>query len=148
MRKRLLTVLCTTGVLTSLLIASAVAQEGEHKTMPMPKGKMAGSDSSSKSGKKMSEKEAMDKMSGMSADEKAAMLDKMPAKDKTAAMNMSGKTMSDHEAMDAMGKMSNQEKADMMDQMPKDKKMAAMNAGSGTQNNSKKKGKMGPMKMP
>ena len=146
MRKRLLTTLFTTGVLTSLLIASVEAQPG-HKSMPMPmpNGKMAGSDSSSKSGKKMSEKEAMEKMSGMSADEKAAMLDTMPAKDKTAAMNMSGKKMSDHEAMDAMGKMSNQEKADMIDRMPTHKKMAAINAGSGTNNSSKKKGKM---KMP
>ncbi|MEP6636254.1 MAG: hypothetical protein ABJB97_05975 [Acidobacteriota bacterium] len=142
MRKRIPTVLATTGLLGGLVMASAVAQEGEHKKMSSDK--MASPDTP---GKKMSQQDTMDKMSAMSADDKGAMFDKMTEKDKMAAMNMSGKKMSSQEAMDAMGKMSNQDKADVIDKLPADKKMSMMNGGSGMHHGSKKMGKMGMGKM-
>jgi hypothetical protein len=62
-------------------------------------------------------------------DDKAALIDQMPVKDKTAAMKTPGQDVS---------KMSAQEKADMFDKMSMDKKMAMMQKGA-------KMGKMGKM---
>jgi hypothetical protein len=77
----------------------------------------------------------------MSADEKAAMFDKMSAHDKMSAMKMAGhdtSKMSSTERTDMMGKMSAQEKADAFDKMPMEKKMSAMHNASMTPKGAKK----------
>lgn len=81
------------------------------------------------SGKGMSKKSQMDMMDKMSADEKAAMFDKMSEKDRMAAMKMGGHDMgkmSSQEKMSMKDKMTAQEKADMFDKMPMDKRMSMM----------------------
>ena len=72
------------------------------------------------SGMKMSHDEAMEKMGKMTADDKAAMCDRMAAKDKRGAMK------DGHD----ISKMSTQEKADMFDKMPMDKQMSLMSGRS------------------
>jgi hypothetical protein len=62
------------------------------------------------------------------------MIDKMPVKDRTAAMKASGQNAS---------KMSAQAKADMFDKMPMDTKMTMMMAGDSTTQKGGKMGKMG-----
>lgn len=91
----------------------AMGQDDQSKMGKMDKtGKM--------SGMKMSHDEAMEKMGKMSVEDKAAMCDRMAAKDKKGAMK------DGHD----MSKMSTQEKADMFDKMPMDKQMSLMNGRS------------------
>ena len=107
----MLTKLHAIVIATALLVGWAAvpvfAQE-DHSKM----GKMFGT--------KMSHDEMVAKMDAMSTDDKAAMIDKMPAKDRMAAMKAAGQNAS---------KMSAQGKADMFDKMPMDKKMTMMMAG-------------------
>ena len=124
MRKRILTILGTAGLLSGLVISSALAQTSDDKKMSGATEKQA-----------MSHQETMDKMAALSTDEKAAIYDK------TVNQKMPGKK-SHPGMMGGMGKMSNQEKADMFDKMPMDQKMAAMNGGSGMHHGSKKIDKM------
>jgi hypothetical protein len=99
MYKRIQTGLAAAALLSGLAIMPAFAQTSDEKKMSddkMPGEKMHG--------KKMSHQEMMDKMGKMTADDKAAMFDKMAEKDKMSAMKMGG-----HD----MGKMSHTEMMDM-----------------------------------
>ena len=136
MNKRTGTAVITLGLLSSIFSASAAAQDGSDKKMSAHE----------MSGMKMSQKEATDKMAAMSADDKAAMYDKMSDKQKAAGMKMSGMKMSgkkmDHKGMGGMGNMSNQDKADMFDKMPMKDKMSMMNGAAGMHSSPKPMGKM------
>jgi hypothetical protein len=123
MRKRIGTALVAAGLFSGLAVIPAFAQDQS----TMSDGKMAGG--------KVSHQQMMDKMNSMSADDKAAMFDKMAPKDQMSAMKMSGHDMgkmSHQEMMDSMSKMSAQDKAAAFDKMPTSKKMAAMKMSQGT----------------
>lgn len=121
MRRKLRAIVVATALFASLAIIPVFAQE-DHSKM----GKMSGT--------KMSHDEMIAKMDAMSTNEKAAMIDKMPVKDRTAAMKASGQNSS---------KMSAQAKADMFDKMPMDTKMTMMMAGDSMTQKGGKMGKMG-----
>ena len=119
MRTKLQAIAVAAVVMASLTTMPVFAQE-DHSKM----GKMSGT--------KMSHDEMIAKMDAMSTDDKAALIDKMPAKDRMAAMKAAGQNAS---------KMSTQGKADMFDKMPMDKKMTMMMADGPMM----QKGKMGKM---
>jgi hypothetical protein len=129
MSKRIRIVMAAVGVLVALSLASAFAQTSDSK--------MAGKSMPGK----MTDQQMMDKMDKMSTDEKAAMFDKMTAKDKMSAMKMAGhdtSKMSSTERMDMVAKMSAQEKADAFDKMPMEKKMSVMHHESTMHKDTKK----------
>ena len=140
MCKRILWVLAAAGLVSGLAFASPLAQNGDDKKMSDDKTPGAAS-------KNMSHKEAMDKMSAMSEDEKAAMFDKTTQRQKMSAMKMSGNQMGGEGMSGGMTKISDlsaKQKADMFDKMPIGVKMSAMHGGSAMHHGSKK---MGGMKM-
>jgi hypothetical protein len=129
MSKGIRIVLTAVGVLIALSLALAFAQTSDSK--------MAGKSMPGK----MTDQQMMDKLDKMSTDEKAAMFDKMTAKDKMSAMKMAGhdtSKMSSTERLDMMGKMSAHEKADAFDKMPMEKKMSIMHHESTMHKDTKK----------
>lgn len=121
MRTKLQAIGVATALLVSLAAVPTFAQD-DHSKM----GKMSGT--------KMSHAEMVSKIDKMSVDDKAAIIDEMPAKDRMAAMKASG-----HDA----SKMSAQGKADMFDKMPMDTKMTMMMAHDSMMQKGGKMGKMG-----
>lgn len=121
MNKRLATLVIALGMMGGLMAVSAAPQNAEEKP----------SESKMSSEHMKMHQQAMDKMSKMSTDDKAAMFDHMTDKDKMSAMKMAGhdmSKMSHQESMDMMSKMSAEEKAGVVDKMPDDKKMEMMNS--------------------
>src|SRR5665213_4016633 len=117
MRKRIKMILAAAGIVTAFAISPAVARPTQDSKM------------SDGSGSKMSHQQMMDKMDKLTADDKAAMYDRMSNRDKMAAMKMSGhdmNKMSHKESMDMMGKMSTEDKAGAFDKMPMEKRMTMM----------------------